>query len=342
MLTIILGTAVGSRKPVQALDAPSHTQSIQQKARCGAGAFKKTLIANSLIINSLIINKVTTIFLLILKGSVLCTLISYTSFSRPTVMSRIIRLLSFSVLPLCLNSPTTLAETKPSPQLSPTIVLIIDDMGNGLELGQRAIALPGAINYAFLPHSPNSKRLARAAYQQGKEILLHIPMSNLQDRATGPGKLSPFMDKAQFLLTVRTDLQAIPHVRGVNNHMGSLLTQLREPMGWLMAELKQQNLYFIDSRTSPLTVGESLAQSYKLPTASRDVFLDNQRNTAAISTQFEHAITLAKQQDFAVVIAHPHPETLVFLKQAIPTLEARGVKFSLASDALNTLNATHY
>ena len=244
----------------------------------------------------------------------------------------IIRLLSLAaLLTPCLSLSSQAAETTTPTAL---LVLIIDDMGNSIELGQRAIDLPGAINYAFLPHLHYSKQLAHTAHQQGKEILLHLPMSNLAERPAGAGKLSPIMDKPQFLQTLRDDLHTIPHVSGVNNHMGSLLTQLQQPMNWLMAELKQQNLYFIDSRTSPLTVAALQAQSHQLATTSRDIFLDNQRTSDALSRQFERVILLAKQQGVAVAIAHPHEETLAFLKQALPTLTARGITLSLASTAL--------
>ena len=243
----------------------------------------------------------------------------------------IARLLSPVVLTLALFSQTVQSQTN-LPEA--TLVLIIDDMGNGLTLGQRAINLPGAINYAFLPHRPHSKILAQNAHQQGKEILLHAPMSNLSEKATGRGELSAIMNKQQFLQALRDDLQTVPHVSGVNNHMGSLLTQLQQPMDWLMAELKQQNLYFIDSRTTPLTVAEARAKNHQLPTTRRDIFLDNQLHSAAISEKFEQAISLARKQGLAVVIAHPHEETLDFLEQSIPTLTARGIKLSLASQAL--------
>ena len=214
------------------------------------------------------------------------------------------------------------------------IVLILDDMGNNLELGQRAIALPGAITYSFLPHRPYSETLANIAHQQQKEVMLHAPMSNVHSHPMGPGSLTPIMDQHQFLLTLRNDLASIPYVRGVNNHMGSLMTQLRQPMGWMMQELKQQQLYFIDSRTSPLTIAEATAHSEQLPTLRRNVFLDNERNSTAIHTQFERLITLARAQGSAVAIGHPYPETLEFLEQALPLLAAKGIILRLASQSM--------
>ena len=226
---------------------------------------------------------------------------------------------------------TCLAESS-----TPSIVLIIDDMGNNLGLGQRAIALPGAVSYAFLPHSTHSKTLANEANRQEKEILLHAPMSNLQGYPTGPGTLTPKMNQQQFLQTLADNIASIPHAKGVNNHMGSLLTQLKQPMSWLMQELKQQNLYFVDSRTSPLTVAESTARDLQLPTLRRDVFLDNQRTPAAIAKQFDQLIRLAKQHGEALAIGHPYPETLAFLEQQLPLLATRGVVLINASELVTT------
>jgi polysaccharide deacetylase 2 family uncharacterized protein YibQ len=219
-------------------------------------------------------------------------------------------------------------------QQAARVVLIIDDMGNSLDLGLQALALPGAINYAFLPHSPHSRQLATAAHQQAKEVLLHAPMSNLHNYPTGPGTLRPIMNRQQFLQTLHDDLAAVPHVRGLNNHMGSLLTQLRQPMNWLMSALKQQQLYFVDSRTSPRTIAASVAKQHQLPTLKRDVFLDNKRTEQAIDFQFRKLTRLAKQRGIAVAIGHPYPETLAYLKRELPSLAAQGIRLTLASSAL--------
>lgn len=254
--------------------------------------------------------------MLLLKRFLLTTTVIFATFTSESLLSQCV-------------------DVVQSPTVMPRIVLILDDMGNNLTLGEQALALPGAINYAFLPHSPNSTALANKAYSLGKEILLHAPMSNLSSQPLGPGALTPIMDRQEFLDTLRKNLISIPHVSGLNNHMGSLLTQLRQPMTWLATELKQQNLYFVDSRTSPLTVAELIAKNYYLPTLKRDIFLDNIRDRHSISVQFEKLLQLAKSQGLAVAIGHPHPETIAFLNNALPTLADRGFQLSLASNALS-------
>jgi len=235
---------------------------------------------------------------------------------------------------LVFGSAEATAAGAHNPPQTATVVLILDDMGNSRALGLEALALPGAINYAFLPHSPITTELAQTAHRLGKEILLHAPMSNLSNLPLGPGALTARMNKHEFLTTLRASLSAVPHVRGINNHMGSLLTQLREPMIWLATELKQQNLYFIDSRTSPRTVAESTARQYAIPTLKRDVFLDNSLERDAIAAQFERLILMAAKHGLAVGIGHPHPETLRFLKKALPTLADRGITLAFASASL--------
>lgn len=217
----------------------------------------------------------------------------------------------------------------------PTIVIILDDMGNSLALGEQALALPGAINYSFLPHSNSTHTLAIKAHQQGKEVLVHAPMSNLSNKELGPGGLTSAMNKEQFIQTLREDLQAVPHAKGLNNHMGSLLTQLREPMMWLAKELKQQDMYFIDSRTSPLSVAERITKQYYIPTLKRDIFLDNDRDMQAIAEQFEKLIQLAQRRGVAIAIGHPYPETLNYLALVLPTLAERGIQLGLASQMVD-------
>lgn len=257
-------------------------------------------------------------------------------------------LLCFALLNYVSASGIAVANTPPSnnqrqlqPQLQQsTLVIILDDMGNNLELGRRAIALPGAVNYAILPHRPFSATLATAAHQHHKEVLLHAPMTNLGSQATGRGTLTPKMNQTEFLQTLRSNLASVPYAQGVNNHTGSLLTQLHQPMTWLMQELKQRKLYFIDSRTSPRTVAESTGCTEQLPTLRRHIFLDNKRDVAAIEQQFEQLLQLAKQQGNAVAIGHPYPETLTFLEQTLPLLSARGFALIPASLAAATKDKT--
>lgn len=212
--------------------------------------------------------------------------------------------------------PTAVAE-------SARIVLIIDDMGYSASLGQRALQLPGAVTYAFLPFTPSSVALANDAHARGKEVMLHAPMAAQRGNRLGPGALVPDMGVVEFHAVTQSIIDAVPHVRGVNNHMGSELTGQVEPMQWLMTNLSQRGLYFVDSRTNPYSVAQKLAALNGIPHLRRDVFLDDDNTPAHISQQFDLLLARARAQGLAVAIGHPRPATLAILEQKLPAALAR-------------------
>jgi len=217
----------------------------------------------------------------------------------------------------------------------PAISIIIDDLGEQLTIGERAVALPGAITYSFLPHTSHAVQLAKLAHQQNKEVMIHMPMQPLGDNKLGKGGLTLDMPQQSFITTLKDNLNAIPHISGINNHMGSLLTQHPDQMTWLMETLSERNdLFFVDSRTTELTIAYNIAAEYEIPRISRNVFLDNIRTEAEINIQFERLIKLAKRNGTAVAIGHPYPETIAFLEQALPALKQKGIELIRTSKVI--------
>lgn len=213
---------------------------------------------------------------------------------------------------LCVWAPTTWAQGQ--------LAIIIDDVGYNLRLGQRSADLPGAFTLAVLPFTPHGRILAERAHQRGKEIMLHVPMSNEHNYTLGPGALTTAMQRPEFLSVLRQGLAQVPHVQGVNNHMGSLLTQRTEPMGWLMEELKSRGLYFVDSRTTAKTQALLMAERVQLPSRRRDIFLDDSRKPEHIQRQLVLALEKAQSQGSAIAIGHPYPQTLQALEAIQPWL----------------------
>ena len=207
------------------------------------------------------------------------------------------------------------------------IAIIIDDLGYKIQQDQRALNLPGAVTFAFLPQTPNSIFLARRAYIQGNDIMLHLPMqASLEPFYLGPGALTTHMTEEQFKQTIRQDILAIPHLKGINNHMGSLLTSHPQSMQWLMEEIAKTQLFFVDSRTTVKTVAEQTAQQFKIKNTRRNIFLDHTLNRSDIEFQFKQLIHYAKKHGFAVAIGHPFNTTLSVLAEQIPQLQAAGIK----------------
>lgn len=223
----------------------------------------------------------------------------------------------------------------------PVLAIIIDDIGDNRKKGLAALNLPGNITYAFLPHTPHSADLAKIAYQKGKEVILHAPMANKAGLRLGPGALTPDLSKQQMQRVLHKSLDAIPHVVGMNNHMGSLLTEDRQKMNEVMAVAKQRGIFFVDSVTTGRSVAWKVAHEHKIPYLVRDVFLDNKQNWNYIHKQFKQAVSLAVTKGHAVVIGHPYPATVDYLSEALPILQQLGIRLVSASELLQLRSRTN-
>ncbi|XOV87066.1 MAG: divergent polysaccharide deacetylase family protein [Pseudomonadota bacterium] len=206
------------------------------------------------------------------------------------------------------------------------VAIILDDMGHNEARGQRALALPANVTYAFLPYAPFAAQLAERAHLARREVMVHMPMANLSDQPIGPRGLVPELGRDDFLARVDEAMARVPFASGINNHMGSYLTQQTREMQWLMADLKRRNLFFVDSRTTPATVASRVARSSLVSSSSRDIFLDNERNADAIDSAFQLLIQRAKHKGTALAIGHPHEETISYLEVTLPLLRKQGIK----------------
>ena len=199
------------------------------------------------------------------------------------------------------------------------VAIIIDDIGYR-QSDAAALTLPGAITFAILPHTPYGKTLALQADRKDHDVILHIPMEAENGKKLGPGGLTIQMNEQSIRHELALAFEEIPFAIGINNHMGSKLTKLYTPMMWTMRFLKERNLIFVDSVTTKKTQGERIALKLGVPTAHRQIFLDNVLTNDYIEQQFRQLIQHAQQFKSGVAIAHPHPETIAALNRLIPLL----------------------
>ena len=207
------------------------------------------------------------------------------------------------------------------------ISIIIDDIGYNHRLGLKAIQLDANITLAILPDAPFAKPLSDIALQSGHEIMLHIPMQPTTPQTTHePVVLNVNMDKIEVQAIVDHYLDAFPQARGINNHMGSLLTRHPGHMSWIMADLSEHpGTYFVDSRTHRNSIASKIASEYGIANTTRDIFLDAEPATPkAIRFQIQRMTKQLEKEGFVLAIGHPHAETLKALRQAIPKLLAAG------------------
>ena len=200
------------------------------------------------------------------------------------------------------------------------IALIIDDVGYDLKALRRLLALPYTLTVSILPDAPYAKQAAQMAYQHGAEVMLHMPMQTTNPKYQNKMEkyyLHQGMSKAVFTQVFEDALAKVPHAQGVNNHMGSALTENAQSMQWLMELCQKNNLFFIDSRTSSKSVGATTAEASHIAWNQRDIFLDHSVEKDALQHAWQSTLSCAKRNDHCIMLAHPHQETLAFLEHGI-------------------------
>jgi polysaccharide deacetylase 2 family uncharacterized protein YibQ len=214
------------------------------------------------------------------------------------------------------------------------VAIVIDDMGYDMGKLRELLEVDAPITVAVLPHLKLSKEVALEAYANGTEVLLHLPMEpkDIMDNDPGKGALLTGMADEEVLRELIKDLDAVPYLSGVNNHMGSKFTEDEELMRIVLEVIKQRDFYFLDSKTSDRSVAVKVARELGVRTASRTVFLDNMRDEGYIRGQVSELLSIAEKRGKAIAIGHPYPETIAVLKEVVPAFENEGVELVRLSE----------
>ena len=217
---------------------------------------------------------------------------------------------------------------KPKPQLPdrmPLVAIIIDDMGYDRKLAKRFLALNAAFTFSILPHSPFQNQIAEAARKKGIETMLHLPMEPLEYPKVdpGPGALLSSMTPDELICQLEKNLDAVPFIKGVNNHMGSKMTKDSARLHQIFTVLKKRGVFFIDSRTTAKTLCGPSARLFQVPFAERSVFLDHIQQHDFIRKQIDRLVRIAERDGIAVGIAHPHRATYDVLREMVPELKKK-------------------
>ncbi|MDQ6988352.1 MAG: divergent polysaccharide deacetylase family protein [Mariprofundaceae bacterium] len=238
--------------------------------------------------------------------------------------------------PIPEHLPVTLSELSPEPKNKQAqqanlndvgqLSLVIDDVGYNLNALQRLLALPYTITVAILPDAPHAQEAARMAHQHGVTVMLHMPMQTSNPKYQQNMErfyLHQGLSKTEFTQVFEDALAKIPYVQGINNHMGSLLTSDAKAMSWLMELCEKHDLFFLDSRTSSVSVAAEKAREQGLAWNKRNVFLDHKTDTASLQHAWNASLDCVQQKKQCVMIGHPHAETVAFLErqqhQLLPT-----------------------
>ncbi len=210
----------------------------------------------------------------------------------------------------------------------PMIAIVIDDMGIDVPRSARIISLPPPLTTSFLSYGHNLARQTAAAHAAGHELMLHMPMEPIgTGYDAGPDVLLTSMTDEAIRNRLRQSLASFKGYVGINNHMGSRFTSDARGMEVVMRELKADGLIFLDSVTSGRTVGAKTAAADNVANLSRNVFLDDSPEPAAIQTQLRRVEEIARKTGSAIAIGHPRETTIAALTDWLQKARAEGFQF---------------
>ena len=215
------------------------------------------------------------------------------------------------------------------------IVLILDDVGFDHQPVDEAMTIDPNVNFSVLPNAARATQVATLLHQRGFEVLCHLPMEpeHFPRVSPGSGAVLTTMSNDEIARTTVANVEAVPFARGVNNHMGSRATADRRVMESVLAALPE-DMYFIDSRTTPASVAAAVAREMSVRAASRNTFLDDVASDAAVRHQLRALAREAEQQGIAIGIGHMYPVTVRVLRAAVPQLKREGFRFVRASQVV--------
>lgn len=217
----------------------------------------------------------------------------------------------------------------------PAIAIVIDDVGVDRGRSLKATTmLPPEVTLAFLPYAKELDKQTQLARDFGHELIIHFPMEPIGDSDPGPVALLDSMGDKKIDSTFQTVFDSFEGYVGINNHMGSKVTQNRFIMDRVMGQLGGRGLFYLDSRTIRNSVAGKIARQNGVPHAVRDVFLDHEETESFVRDALLKTEEKAKQNGFAIAIGHPKDVTLSIVSEWAQDLDARGFRLVPLSDTI--------
>ncbi|MEW6107821.1 MAG: divergent polysaccharide deacetylase family protein [Nitrospirota bacterium] len=213
----------------------------------------------------------------------------------------------------------------------PEVAIVIDDLGPSRKPVLRLFEIKAPITLSVLPGEPHSAWIADEGHRLGYDVIAHIPMEAKEPQKLGEGGLYTWMTDEEIRDTLSREIELMPYIDGVSNHMGSAFTEDERSMKVLMTVLKERGLFFLDSLTTSRSVGENIARAKEIRLIKRDIFLDNNGSQSSLEAGWKKLIGIAHSKGRAIALAHPKESTIEFLEKALRNNEVKVVPLSKIS-----------
>jgi polysaccharide deacetylase 2 family uncharacterized protein YibQ len=236
--------------------------------------------------------------------------------------------------------PAPAARVKPTglPQVAknaarPRVAIVMDDFGYSTGDMEAFFGIGEPITLSILPNQPYSSKIANRAHSKGYECILHLPLEPKRtDVQEEPDTIRSSMNDEEIRSRLKDEIESVPHIKGVSNHMGSRGTEDERVMSVIMEELKKRRMFFFDSLTSDKSICRETARRSGVRYARRDIFLDIPNDPAYIEKKIMEMRKMAFSEGSAIAVGHYRRNTIAALKKYLPAMAAEGIKFVYISE----------
>ncbi len=217
------------------------------------------------------------------------------------------------------------------------MAIVIDDCGYSYDIITKYNSIGIPLTYAVLPYEQYSTAVATAGHNAGQDIMVHLPMESESNVTPESTTIRTSMGSSEVQAITTRALDSVPYAIGVNNHQGSKATADRTTMTAVMKEIHRQHMFFLDSRTTSASVGQSVAENMGVPTGVNELFLDNDSSVGSIKEKLQEAARMALRSSggYIIVIGHARPNTEAAIAAMKDTLESEGIEFVFVKSLLH-------
>jgi len=215
----------------------------------------------------------------------------------------------------------------------PQVAIVMDDFGYNMNNIEEFFAIKQPITLSILPDLAYSTKIAETAHSHGYEAILHLPLEpHRKDVRQEIDTIKSGMGKNEIIARLRKEMETVPYIVGVSNHMGSKSTEEKGLMITIFEELKKKGLYFFDSLTSRESVCSQAAKLTGIRYARRDLFLDNSEDIPYIEKQMMTLRKTAFAHRKVIAVCHDRKNTIATLAKFMPLMARDGIRFVYLSE----------
>lgn len=221
------------------------------------------------------------------------------------------------------------------------LAIVIDDFGQDRNGVKEMMAIKRHLTFAVMPFLTYSQSDAKEAYENGFEVIVHLPMEPMKGKISWLGPkpiLSTLSDSEVYQITSEA-FADVPYAVGANIHMGSKISTDDRIMSDVLDVIKEKGVYFLDSKTSAKSVAKKIADEKAVPFYERNTFLDGQTSKEHVKEQLRKAGEIALKDGKSVAIGHVGIEggkvTAQAIAEMLPEFDAKNIQLVFVSELKN-------